>query len=44
MPSNPLTDPNWATETTDILVSLIDKVRSQTTTKVSTRPAAWCSV
>jgi hypothetical protein len=34
MPANPLTDPNWATETTDLLVSLIDKVRSQTTTKV----------
>lgn len=34
MPSNPLTDPNWATETTDKLVSLIDTVRSQTTQKV----------
>ena len=30
-PSNPLTDPNWATETTDIVVSLIDTVRSKTT-------------
>jgi hypothetical protein len=34
MPSNPLTDPNWATETTDKLVGLIDNVRSQTTQKV----------
>ncbi|HUS41288.1 MAG TPA: hypothetical protein VMY16_01360 [Ilumatobacteraceae bacterium] len=34
MPANPLTDPNWATETTDKLVSLIDSVRMQTTQKV----------
>lgn len=34
MPANPLTDPNWATETTDKLVSLIDNVRAQTTQKV----------
>ena len=34
MPGNPLTDPNWATETTDKLVSVIDDVRSQTTQKV----------
>lgn len=34
MPANPLTDPNWASETTDKLVSLIDNVRSQTTQKV----------
>ena len=34
MPANPLTDPNWATETTDKLVSLVDTVRSQTTQKV----------
>lgn len=34
MPGNPLTDPNWATETTDKLVTLIDNVRSQTTQKV----------
>ena len=34
MPANPLTDPNWATETTDRLVSFIDSVRSQTTQKV----------
>lgn len=31
MPSNPLTDPNWATETTDLVVSYIDLVRSKTT-------------
>ena len=31
MPANPLTDPNWATDTTDIVVSFIDKVRSKTT-------------
>jgi uncharacterized membrane protein len=34
MPANPLTDPNWATETTDKLVSFIDSVRMQTTQKV----------
>jgi uncharacterized membrane protein len=34
MPSNPLTDPNWAAETTDLIVTYIDKFRSQTTTKV----------
>lgn len=34
MPANPLTDPNWATETTDKLVSFIDSVRAQTTQKV----------
>jgi hypothetical protein len=34
MPGNPLTDPNWAAETTDKLVSFIDNVRSQTTQKV----------
>ncbi len=34
MPANPLTDPNWATEITDKLVSIIDSVRSQTTQKV----------
>ena len=34
MPGNPLTDPNWATETTDKLVSVVDNVRSQTTQKV----------
>jgi len=34
MPANPLTDPNWATETTDRIVSVIDNVRAQTTQKV----------
>ncbi len=31
MPANPLTDPNWASETTDMVVSFIDTVRSKTT-------------
>ena len=30
---NPLTDPNWATDTTDTLVRLVAAVREQTTTK-----------
>lgn len=34
MPANPLTDPNWASETTDTVVRLVDTVRVQTTTKV----------
>jgi hypothetical protein len=34
MPANPLTDPNWATETTDTVVRVVDSVRDQTTTKV----------
>ncbi len=34
MAANPLTDPNWATETTDRVVTVIDNVRSQTTQKV----------
>lgn len=34
MPSNPLTDPQWASETTDRIVTLIDTVRAKTTTKV----------
>ena len=34
MPGNPLTDPTWATEITDRIVTFIDQVRSQTTTKV----------
>ncbi|RLE24139.1 MAG: hypothetical protein DRJ50_05065 [Actinobacteria bacterium] len=34
MPANPLTDPNWASETTDTVVRLVDTVRDQTTTKV----------
>jgi hypothetical protein len=33
MPSNPLTDPNWASDTTDTLVRLVGTVRDQTTTK-----------
>lgn len=31
MPANPLTDPNWASETTDMVVGFIDTVRSKTT-------------
>jgi hypothetical protein len=31
MPANPLTDPNWASQTTDLIVSYIDLVRSKTT-------------
>jgi len=34
MPANPLTDPNWASETTDTVVRVVDTVRSQTTAKV----------
>ena len=34
MPANPLTDPNWASETTDTLVTYIDLVRSKTTQNV----------
>jgi hypothetical protein len=34
MPANPLTDPTWATETTDKLVTFIDSVRAQTTQKL----------
>lgn len=34
MPANPLTDPNWATETTDTIVGFIDTVRSKTTTNL----------
>jgi hypothetical protein len=33
MPGNPLTDPNWARDTTDTLVRLVGTVRDQTTTK-----------
>ena len=33
MPGNPLTDPNWASDTTDTLVRLVGTVRDQTTTK-----------
>jgi hypothetical protein len=34
MPGNPLTDPNWATETTDKVVQLVGTVRDKTTTPV----------
>jgi hypothetical protein len=34
MPANPLTDPHWATETTDRLVTVIETVRSKTTQNV----------
>lgn len=34
MPANPLTDPKWAEETTDRIVSFIDAVRSQTTARI----------
>ncbi len=33
MPGNPLTDPNWASDTTDTLVRFVGTVRDQTTTK-----------
>ena len=31
MASHPLTDPNWAAETTDTVVRIVDNVRSKTT-------------
>ena len=31
MPGNPLTDPNWATEVTDQITSLVGAVRDKTT-------------
>lgn len=34
MPGNPLTDPNWADDTTDTVVRIVGKVRDSTTTKV----------
>jgi len=34
MPGNPLTDPNWADETTDTVVRLVGTVRDKTTTPV----------
>jgi hypothetical protein len=34
MPGNPLTDPNWADETTDTVVRLVGNVRDKTTTPV----------
>jgi hypothetical protein len=33
MPSNPLTDPNWASDTTETMVRIVGTVREQTTTK-----------
>ena len=32
MPANPLTDPNWANETTDTVVRLVGNIRDKTTT------------
>lgn len=34
MPANPLTDPNWADETTDTVIRLVGKVRDNGTTKI----------
>lgn len=34
MPANPLTDPNWATETTEKVVRIVGTVRDKTTTPV----------
>jgi hypothetical protein len=34
MPGNPLTDPNWASSTTDTVVKVVDTVRQQTTQRV----------
>ncbi|BAN04593.1 hypothetical protein [Ilumatobacter coccineus] len=31
MPGNPLTDPNWAAETTDTVVRFVDNVKAKTT-------------
>ncbi|MFN3258016.1 MAG: hypothetical protein ACE37B_20240 [Ilumatobacter sp.] len=31
MPGNPLTDPNWAADTTDTVVRFVDGVKSKTT-------------
>ena len=31
MPGNPLTDPNWAAETTDTVVRFVDQVKAKTT-------------
>ena len=33
MPGNPLTDPDWATDTTNTIVRVVGTVREQTTTK-----------
>lgn len=34
MPGNPLTDPNWASDVADTIVSTVDKVRDRTTTPI----------
>lgn len=34
MPANPLTDPNWADETTDTVVRLVGTVRDKATTPI----------
>ncbi len=34
MPGNPLNDPNWAADVTETIVSVIDKIRSRTTTPI----------
>jgi hypothetical protein len=34
MPGNPLTDPNWADETTDTVVRLVGTVRDRATTPI----------
>ena len=34
MPGNPLTDPNWAADTTDTVVRVVGTVRDKTTTPV----------
>lgn len=31
MPGNPLTDPNWAAETTDTVVRVVDTIKAKTT-------------
>lgn len=31
MPGNPLTDPNWAADTTDTVVRVVDSVKAKTT-------------
>ena len=36
MPGNPLTDPNWATEVTDQITTLVGKIRDNTTNKAIT--------
>ncbi len=38
MPSNPLTDPNWAESTTDQVVQFVDQVKDRTT-----RPAVMAA-